>query len=372
MPRLADLPEIDFVKMDVNELEKTIFSLYTAITGRELADGDPVRLFVLFVCDVIIRLLNKLDYVGKQNLLKYSEGDNLDNLGAIVGTTRIPASAASAAFQIRLSAERAQETIIPKGTRIGAEGKIVFATANDVVITAGNTSAQVTAVCNVIGTAGNDYQPGEVSKIVDPIPYVASIENISKTEGGSEIETDSSLRERIFTSPESYSCAGPEGEYNYQAKSVNTAVIDAATFSPSPGVVQVVILLTGGVLPENTVLGEIANKLSGRSVRPLTDKVEVIAPEPVPYDIDIKYWLASGADAASVSADVYKAVESFRVWQRTKLGRDINPDELVYRLKAISGVKRVKIVSPDFIELEKNQIAQDRSVAIAMTGSEEE
>ena len=98
MLNLADLPEIDFVEADAQNIEKTIFALYTSVTGRNLAEGDPIRLFLLFICDVIVRLLEKLNYTGKQNLLKYAEGDKLENLGALVGVTRIPASAASAAF----------------------------------------------------------------------------------------------------------------------------------------------------------------------------------------------------------------------------------------------------------------------------------
>ena len=372
MPKLADLPNIDFVDADAKKVEKTIFALYAAITNRTLSDGDPIRLFLLFVCDVIIRLLEKLNYTGKQNLLKYAEGDKLENLGALVGVTRIPASAATAAFQIRLSAAREKETIIPKGTRIGAEGDMVFSTANDVVITAGNASAQVTGICNIIGTAGNGYKPGEISKIIDPIAYVKSIENISTSEGGSDVELDDALRERIFEAPESYSCAGPEGQYIFQAKSTNSAIIDAAAYSPLPGVVNVVVLLTGGVIPENTIFGEIEEKLSGKTVRPMCEKLEVVAPEPVYYGIDVKYWLTNGADPASVSADVYKAVEEYRMWQRTRLGRDINPDELIYRLKSISGVKRVLINSPEFVQVKENQVAQDKGVSIAMTGSEDE
>ena len=372
MLNLADLPEIDFVEADAQNIEKTIFALYTSVTGRNLAEGDPIRLFLLFICDVIIRLLEKLNYTGKQNLLKYAEGDKLENLGALVGVTRIPAGAASAAFQIRLSEARDKETIIPKGTRIGAEGDIYFLTANDVVITAGNTSAQVTCLCNVKGVAGNGYKPGEISRIIDPVPYVKTIENISTSEGGSDVETDAALRERIFEAPESYSCAGPEGQYIFQAKSTNSAIIDAAAYSPSPGVVNVVVLLTGGIIPENTIFGEIEEKLSGKTVRPMCEKVEVVAPEPVSYQIDVKYWLKNGADPASVSADVYKAVEEYRMWQRTRLGRDINPDELIYRLKSIGGVKRVLINSPEFVQVKENQVAQDKGISIAMTGSEDE
>ncbi|MBQ8699003.1 MAG: baseplate J/gp47 family protein [Schwartzia sp.] len=373
MPKLSDLKDVDFVSIKKEEVETEVFALYYTITGHgKLADGDPVRIFILFMVNVIIMLLNKLNRTGKMNLLKSSEKNFLDVLGALVGTTRLEASAAKAVIQIKLSAEREQETIIPKGTRVSPEKEIYFATGADVIIPAGQSTAQVTAVCTQTGEIGNGYQPGEIKEIVDPIAYVASMVNVSASAGGSDIETDDSLRERIFTAPESYSCAGSEGAYIYHAKSVNSAVIDVEPYSPSPGVVQLVILLTGGTIPENVVTGEIQDALSAKSKRPLTDWLLVTPPEAVSYDIDIKYWIYEDADASEVSSAVYAAIAEYKLWQRTKLGRDINPNEIHKRMKDIAGVKRMEIISPVFTKLSKVQVAQDAKTKIAMEGSEEE
>lgn len=373
MPKLSDLKDINFVSIDKAEVEETVFNIYYKITKRsKLADGDPVRLFILFMVNVIIVLLNKLNETGRMNMLKHSEDNYLDGLGALVGTTRIPASAARAVMQIKLSAEREQETIIPQGTRISPEKNVYFATVEDVIIPSGETSAQVTAICTETGEIGNDYAIGEIKEIVDPVAYVATIVNISKSSGGSNIETDDSLRERIFEAPESYSCAGSEGAYIYHAKSVNAAVIDVEPYSPTPGVVQLVILLTGGTIPENVVTGEIQDALSAKSKRPLTDWLIVTPPEAVDYDIDIKYWIYEDADASEVATAVYKAISEYKLWQRTKLGRDINPDEIINRLKDVSGVKRLEIISPAFTKLTKVQVAQDARTRVAMEGSEEE
>ena len=373
MPKLADLPDINFVSIDKYEVEKEIFDLYYTITGRgELARGDPVRLFLLFIVNMVILLLNKLNETGRMNLLKHSKEDYLDGIGALVGTTRLQAAGASAVIQITLSIARNMETIIPAGTRISTPSNVYFATENDVIVPAGETSAQVTAVCIQTGAAGNGYKPGEIFQIVDPVPYVASMVNISTSEGGSDKESDDALRERIFEAPESYSCAGSEGAYCYHAKSVSAAVIDAAALSPAPGQVQVVILLTGGVIPENTVLQEIEERLSKKTVRPLTDNLSVTPPEGIAYDLNLKYWIHEDADAGKVSAAVWEAVNEYKLWQRTKLGRDINPDELIYKLKKISGVKRMKVISPEFTLLERNQVAQDKNTSVAMEGSEEE
>ena len=374
MPKLSDLKDVNFVSTDKAEVEAEVFAIYYTITKRTepLADGDPIRLFILFIVNLVIMLLNKLNETGRKNLLKSSDENFLDGLGALVGTTRIPASAARAVMQIKLSAERETETIIPAGTRISPEKNIYFAIVSDVVIPAGETSAQVTAVCTETGEIGNGYAEGEIKEIVDPVAYVASIVNISKSAGGSDTEKDDSLRERIFEAPESYSCAGSEGAYIYHAKSVNAAVIDVEPYSPAPGVVQLVILLTGGTIPENVVTGEIQDALSAKSKRPLTDWLIVTPPEAVSYDINLKYWIYEDADPTEVSAAVWAAIAEYKLWQRTKLGRDINPDEITDKLKSVSGVKRLEIVSPVFTKLSKVQVAQENKIKVSMEGSEEE
>lgn len=69
-------------------------------------------------------------------------------------------------------------------------------------------------------------------------------------------------------------------------------------------------------------------------MRPLCDQVNCKAPEEVEYAISLTYWIGS-SDQKSVSeiqSRVSAAVEEFQTWQR-KLGRDINPTELIARVR---------------------------------------
>lgn len=75
--KLSDLPDIEFVSADEQEILSDIIKLYTEITGRTLAQGDPVRLFLCVIAAIILMLCNKINYTGKQNLLRYSAGANL-------------------------------------------------------------------------------------------------------------------------------------------------------------------------------------------------------------------------------------------------------------------------------------------------------
>lgn len=101
--KLSDLPDIEFVSADEQEILSDIIKLYTEITGRTLAQGDPVRLFLCVIAAIILMLCNKINYTGKQNLLRYSAGANLDHLGVLVGAERIGAKASVTTIKITLS-----------------------------------------------------------------------------------------------------------------------------------------------------------------------------------------------------------------------------------------------------------------------------
>ncbi len=370
--KLADLPDIEFVNVNADDVEAALFESYTNITGRTLAKADPIRLFILFVADVIVQIKNNINDTGKMNLLKYAINDYLDALAALVGVTRIAAKAATTTLAVELSATRETETIVPAGTRVSAGGDLHFSTDEALIIPAGETSGTVGATCATTGTAGNDFQPGEISTIVDPVAFVTSMVNTTKSEGGSELETDDALRQRVFEAPESFSCAGPAGAYAFFAKSINSSIVDVAVSSPEPGVVQVVPLLTGGGIPGEELLEEVGAALSADDVRPLTDNVLVTAPEVVSYDITATYYIDESMDAATVQSAVNNAVTNFVAWEYSKLGRDIIPSRLVQYLMGVNGVKRVEVTSPVYTALDKNQVAKVGSTAITMGGSEDE
>jgi len=226
MSKLDNLADIVFVDADADEVESYVIGRYEAITGRTLAKGDPVRLFLLTIAALIVLLLNKINETGKQNLLRYATGDNLDHLGALVGVERIPAKAAVTTMRIRLSAKLQTATIIPAGTRFTAGDNVFFALDAPLVIDAGTTSADSSATCLTKGELGNGYVAGQLKTLVDPVPYVDSVANITTSEGGAEVQSDDSYREDIRLAPENFSTAGPEGAYIYHAKRASTKIAD--------------------------------------------------------------------------------------------------------------------------------------------------
>lgn len=369
---LKNLPEIVFADADAGKVESSILSEYESLTGRSLAKGDPVRLFLLTIAAVIILLLNKINETGKQNLLRYATGDNLDHLGALVGVERIPATAAVTTMRITLSAALGTVTVIPGGTRFTAGDNVFFALAAPIIIAAGELSGEGKAICLDTGTKGNGYIAGQLKTLVDPVPYVDSVTNITTSEGGAELEDDESYREAIHTAPEKYSVAGPQGAYEYFAKRASASIIDVSVWSPAPGTVEVLALIDGGEAPGQELLEQLTEALNDKSVRPLTDKVVVKAPDYVDYDLDISFFIdrSDAAEATQIIEQVNTAVAVFMAWQQGRIGRDINPSRLIADMMA-AGAKRVELKAPAFKVLSQTEAARLRAKNVIYGGLED-
>ena len=370
---LKKLPTLTFAEADPEEVDGNITTTVEALLGRKLARADPLRLFLRGIEAVMVQQRLLIDEAAKQGLLAYATGTNLDHLGVLVGTDRLEASAATVTMELQLSTTRATGTIIPAGTRFTAGDGIMFALNENTVIEAGKTKAEAEATCTTTGTAGNDYKAGETKSIVDPVPFLATAVNTTLSAGGADVETDEAYRERIHDAPEKFSTAGPVGAYEYHAKRASSLITDVAVVSPSPGCVDVYPLLAGGIIPEQEMLDRVAETLNDRTVRPLTDKVAVKQPEAVPYDITASYWIdrddATEADTIQKAAET--AVQDFILWQKTRLGRDVNPTELYYRLRA-AGVKRAEITAPAYTAITRKQVAVANTVKVTFEGLEDD
>jgi phage-related baseplate assembly protein len=307
------------------------------------------------------------------NLLAYARGDFLDHLGALTDTSRLPPAPARTTLRFTIGQVLAFPVVIPAGTRATPDGRILFTTSKALQIAAGQTSATVEAVCQKTGAAGNGFVAGQINRLVDPVAYVTAVENVTLTLGGADVESDDHFRTRIRLSPEKYSTAGPGGAYEYWAKSAHQDIIDVAVYSPAPGQVSVRPLMAGGALPSAEVLDLVRAVLSDRTRRPLTDLVAVAEPEPVAYDLAVTWFLAQdqASLAASLTTAVNAAVDAFVLWQKSKLGRDVNPSRLVQVIQA-AGAKRVVVTSPAFQVIEAHQVALANTVTVTFGGLEDE
>lgn len=344
--------DIDFVNTDTNTIKTIIINLYEEITGRTISTADPIRLFLITISYIEVLLLNAINYTGRQNLLKYSTDKYLDELGYLMDTERLAATPAQTTIKVTLSDVFTKDTVIPQGVRVSPDGDIYFATDTVLIIGAGKKEGTVSATCTQVGTIGNGFLPGQIKIIIDTNPYVQAMENATLSEGGSETEEDDVYRERIHNSPEKFSVAGPDGAYEFWARSASALIEDVRVVSPVPGDVDIYAILQGGELPQQELLDEIYTICNDKKIRPLTDHVFVKTPEVIKYDINVTYFVHINDQykLTEISAAVESAINNFVLWTKSKIGRDINITELHSRILA-AGVKRVDIKIPQYTQI---------------------
>lgn len=135
------------------------------------------------------------------------------------------------------------------------------------------------------------------------------------------------------------------------------------------GHVLITPIMEGGKIPSQDVLNKVYEACSAEDVRPMTDKLIVQKPKQIEYDIDIIYFSSVKDEAECIRTIEGKdgAIDMFREWQDTKMGRAINPDKL--RALCLSpengvGCSRIQVLSPDYRELKETEVAKCKRVTV--------
>lgn len=366
-------PDIEFLDTDAETMLTKMITEFEQITGRTLYPASPERLFIAWCAAIVVQQRVIINETAKMNVPRYAKGEYLDSLAELFrDTKRLPASKASTTVRCYISEEQEESVFIPEGTRVTADGKIIFATKELLEIPAGSIYGDVEAECLTAGEIGNGFMAGQLKEIVDVYSYYQKIENITETGGGADEESDESYYSHMRESLESFSTAGPINGYIYWTKSVSSAVADVAVSSPEACVVDVRVLLQDGKDPTAAVLKEIEDALNASDVRPLTDVVTVSAPDIVEFSVDTTFYIAqpNKESATVIESAVRAAVENYIAWQTSKMGRDINPSQLT-KMMMDAGAKRVVVRQPLFATVTDVAVGKLKSKSVLNGGLED-
>lgn len=371
---LDNLPDISFCDTDTAKIEAAGITMYEGITGRKLYPGDPERLFLEGLLALISQQRVIIDQTGKMNLLRYAVKDFLDHKGAMTDTPRLDAHPALTQVTFSIEAPLAFVVTVAKGTQVTPDGKLLFATTEVAEIAIGATSVSTPTACTTAGVIGNGFVAGQINRLVGSHDYITAAANTTTSNGGADEEADPAYRDRVRLSPERLSTAGPDGAYEFWAKSAHQDIIAVAVYSPAAMQVEVRPLLKEGALPTAEILAAVEAEIgTNRLRRPLTDQVTVLAPEQVAYGVAATYYIdsANSVLAAQIQTAAEAALASYLLWQRSSLGRDINPSYLTHLLM-LAGAKRITISSPAFQVLEEWQVAAEGTATLTYGGLEDE
>lgn len=390
------MSNIQFVEINPQKINNELINTFESSLDETLYLGDERRIFLDQQTQVIVGLKNDINETAKQNLLRYARGELLDALGEWWDTPRLQAKRSTTTFCFTLSDIQKYDILIPKGTRATPDGALYFSSNEDIIIKAGSISCEIKATAIEAGSKYNGFIPGQIKTLVDPIPFVKSVMNIDISQGGADIEPDddginiwSGYRERIRQAPRALSTAGPSGAYEYWAKTVDANINQAFANSPSPGVVQLVILMKNGELPSDEILDKVFKVCSDKRVRPLTDNLKVVKPNVVNYDISLTYYIDK--NFAQYESSYRKIIEGDKLdcssgsirnyidYHKNNLGKSVNCDELKYELqssaayttldnKVITVIRKVDFETPFNITIKDTEIAQNKTLKIVYGG----
>ena len=364
------MSEINFLNADAEYITSNLISDFQEYTKETLYPADERRIMLQGLGYVLAVFMNHINETGKSNLVRFAKGNELDEIAKIYHATRLEPSYATTVIKFTLSTTPKNDVIIEKGTRVTADGNIFFATDEDILFSASNseTVKEVSATATVTGSEANGFAIGQINNLVDGNIYVASVTNTTESTGGSDIESDEDFRERLMTSPFSLSVAGPKNAYKAIAMSSSNDIQDVSVYRPSAGCVEIAVLKKGGVIPsaEDDCISKIYNACNDVNARPPTDNLTVVPCTSVDIEINVEYYTSN--NDISKCSDIENSINDYIEWQQSTIGRDINPD-YIRKVMISAGASMVNVISPTYIKLENNQVAQVTSKTVSYKGS---
>ncbi|MGT3827043.1 baseplate J/gp47 family protein [Enterobacter kobei] len=340
--RFPQIPPPTIAEPDYAGTLARVKKQYQGITGHYPDTNDPETFLLEQLAHERELLVDDINQAAAQNLLGYASGDDLDNLGVLVGTTRLPASSATTSAELTLSANHPDFVLVAGYEVMARDGTTLFHTTEDIAVRATDADITTSLTAAVPGLAGNGFLPGEISTIVTQNPYVTAVSNITTSQGGADTEKDDRFASRIYLSPSRFSVAGPYDAYRYFVRSTSPAITDVAVWSPEPNDIFISAVLEGGVVPDAALKQAILDTLSDRTVRPLGDRITVMDSSPVEAsgELNVEIYRSAASLAEQITRQITARVDALTLAWRNRLGRDIVPEVLEAAGQTISGVYR--------------------------------
>lgn len=379
---LKNLPEINMLADEgitlesiQNEMIADYEAYYKKLTGEELTlyPTDSRRIMINVAAGKLYQLAVIMNERHKQNFLQYMYGEFTKNWAANFGFTEDGIEHATVTLRFYLEEAQPTDVRIPAGTRATSGDKVFFATDEDTVILAGETYADTSATCTSPGTVGNNYVIGQLNIIADPVNLVKSVENVTNSAGGHDEYTNQELKELVYNVSALYSTAGPENCYVEITKRFSSNIIDAKVITNKAALVQIYVLLQNGAIPSDEYCKTVLDFITELDVTPDTDKVAVLPPEPVNYEINATYYISKSKKdiADAVCEAIEDAGAAFAEYTKSRVGRAINPDIFVTYVSA-AGASRIEITSPEYASVEETQVAICTKINMQYGGLEDE
>lgn len=412
------MSEVQFVEINPEKVTKDLVEIYENAAGKKLHPAQSERLMIDLVAYITNLQDIKINEAAKQNLAAFASYPMLDEIGKLVGETRLPAQKSKTTIQTSLNEAKEYSVFIPAKTQIESKDKkVIFETINSMTINAGELSAETDAECQSAGIIGNGYLQGEINAPIESLD-IDAIENITTTAGGADLEDDEPYRQRIFEAPEKFTVAGSKGSYKALVKSAHQNIIDVAVVKPRasatlkyqigeieyaaqiienndysanftcehienaiidyrtgeasvefnqavesvdinipPTDILEIYPLTKDGNPDNVIIEAVEVALNTEDKIPMTDNRIIKSPENVDFEIDATITILQGYNQSEIEEKITAKLSEYIEKVKQSLGKDIVPAQISALILSVEGVYNVVLDSPTYQTLKEYQWA---------------
>lgn len=308
---------------------------YTELSGNNIPEGSDIDIRMKVLAGEIFENEVSLDFIKRQMFASTATGVYLDKHAQDRGITRNSAVKARGEVAFTVETAREEPIIIPKGTIVGTSGDecVRFVTDRPATLNAGNLGVDVPCTAEIAGFEGNIGE-WAIDVIISNVVGIDDVSNSDPFTGGSDAESDESLRGRVLNTYVSISNGTNAAYYKKLAESVE-GVKSANVISHARGAGTVDVYVGGyNGQVSSAVIANVQRILDEQ--RELNVDIQVSAASAVNITVGIRVMIKSGYDFNDVASRIRQALDSYI----TSLG--VGDDILeVYMTRVIIGVEGV-------------------------------
>lgn len=244
-----------------------------------------------------------LSKVFAQTAAKNGFSEELEKRCEEFGISRKPGTAAVG--QVVFTGN--ENIAIPIGTIIQTSGGLQYVTTGSGTVQGGKTEVNIQAL--KVGSAYN-VPANTINKLPVQIVGITGVTNTEPTVGGTEIESNEELLNRLLLQVQKPATSGNINHYKIWATEVN-GVGDAIVIPTwnGPGTVKVIILDSNRRSPSQKLINEVTAHIEEE--RPIGAKVTIAGAVEIPINISVTLQLESGTDINIVKEEIEKGISNY-------------------------------------------------------------
>lgn len=205
-----------------SEIENRMFEKYKELTGCDCHDASDISIKIKLLAGELFNLQSSITWLNNQLFPQTATSRQLEYHADLRGLKRKNATKSTGVLRFSLPEPATSTVVIPSGTMCSTAGKnpVRFITTSTASIEVGFKMAIANAYAVVAGSEGN-VAPNTVTVITSSVNSQLSVTNLDSFSGGSDTESDESLRNRIIDDIKSPSTGTNKAYYKRLAESVD-------------------------------------------------------------------------------------------------------------------------------------------------------